>query len=168
MPTPVHRTGYLDAFDHRFDVLSPQPSGSGETACSPPLERRERACWLPGPRTGGYIGPHPPALQLSAGQQLSSVGPAGGEGQFVLITTSSGAAQLDVVDGPGASWHQLVSPPAGTATVAFGPARASGPPTPQALATTTTVLTVWTLDQASNAWVKSQAIDVPIEFGSSS
>jgi hypothetical protein len=59
-------------------------------------------------------------------------------------------------------WHELPPPPAGTATVAFGGAD------PDALVVSGTVLTVWSLALAANAWAKGQVIRVPVQFGSSS
>jgi hypothetical protein len=145
----------------RVDVLSLQPTASGLTALLAAAGASETTLLAAWSEHGGVDWALSPALPLSAGQRLSSLGPAGGEGQFALITSSSGAEQLDVVNGPGASWRPLPAPPAGTATVAWAPA-------PQALVADNTVLTVWTLEPASSAWVKAQTINVPIQFGSSS
>jgi hypothetical protein len=83
------------------------------------------------------------------------------------MSNSSGSEQLDLVDGPDASWHSLPSPPAGTATVAFGPAGgAAGPSPAQALVANGTSLTVWTLGPVSTGWARGQVIHVPIQFGS--
>lgn len=102
------------------------------------------------------------ALPLSASDEVSSFGPTRGNGIFVLLRASSGPAQLAVASGPGAGWQQLAPPPAGTATVAFGPASSV-----EALAVQDTVLSVWTLTAHSREWVHGQTIKVPIEFGSS-
>jgi hypothetical protein len=53
--------------------------------------------------------------------------------------------------------------PAGTATLAFGPAGSL-----DALTVTSGVkLTDWRLASASSTWVKTQTITVPIQYGSS-
>jgi hypothetical protein len=153
----------------RLDVLSLQPTSGGLAAvlaASGPSGSSLLAAWT---RDGGLNWAVSPALQLPADQQLTSMGPAEGDGLFVLMSSSSGSEQLDLVDGPGASWHSLPTPPAGAATVAFGAAGdATGPGTAQALVADGTVLTVWTLGTASSGWAKGQAIHVPIQFGSSS
>jgi hypothetical protein len=102
------------------------------------------------------------SLPLGAGGQLTSFGPKSGSGFFVLLRSGSGVHHLFVV-GPGAAWRPLVSPPPNTATVAF----ASGG-TVDALAVQLGVLTVWTLPPASGSWTRSQVLDVPIRYGSSS
>ncbi len=156
----------------RIDVLSLEPTSGGLAAllaasgASGASGISLLAAWS---RDGGVHWAVSPALQLLASQQLRSMGPAGGDGVFVLISSSSGSEQLDRIDGPGATWHSLAPPPAGTATVAFGPAGgASGPGTAQALVAENTLLTVWTLGMPASGWVKGQVIHVPIEFGSSS
>ncbi len=103
-----------------------------------------------------------PPLRVSASEEVSSFGPTSGNGIFVLLAASSGAAQLAVANGPGAGWQQLAPPPAGTATVAFGPASSV-----EALAVQDTVLSVWALTAHPSKWVHRQTIKVPIEFGSS-
>ena len=154
----------------RIDVLSLQPRDGGLAAvlaASGPSGTSLLAAWS---GAGGLNWAVSPALQLSADQHLSSLGPAGGDGLFVLISTSSGSEQLDLVDGPGTGWHSLPPAPVGTATVAFGPAGATiaGPGPAQALVADDTVLTVWTLAPGSSGWTKGQVIHVPIQFGSSS
>jgi hypothetical protein len=103
-----------------------------------------------------------PALPMSDGSQFVSVGPTSGDGLFVLTSRHGGADSLDVVDGPGASWTALPSPPAGTATVVFPPRAA-----PQALVVDHATLTVLALSAASSVWVESQMVRVPIQYGSS-
>lgn len=102
-------------------------------------------------------------LPLGGSATISSYGPVGGDGFFVLTSGSSGAESLTVIDGPGATWSRLVSPPASTATIAAGT-----PDEIQAFSVKSTVLTVWTLAPAAIAWQKTQVLNVPIEFGSSS
>lgn len=153
----------------RIDVLSLEPTGGGLAAVLAASGGSDTSLLAAWSQDGGVNWAVSPAIQLLAGQQLSSVGPAGGDGLFVLMSSSSGSQQLDRIDGPGASWRSLVPPPAGTATVAFGPAgQAAGPGTAQALVTDASVLTVWTLAATATAWAKGQAIRVPIQFGSSS
>jgi hypothetical protein len=152
----------------RIDVLSLLPTDGGlaavlaaSAATGPSL----LAAWS---RDDGVNWAVSPALPLLA-DQLTSMGAAAGDGLFVLMSSSTGSQRLDLVDGPGAAWHSLAVPPAGTATVAFGPAGgAGGPGTAQALTASGTVLTIWTLSQGSSGWVKGQTLRVPIQFGSSS
>lgn len=101
-------------------------------------------------------------LALDNGQVVS-FGPDGGSGLFVLLQTRTGEANLVVSGGPGAAWQELAPPPAGTATVAFGP-----PSRPEALVASGTTLTIWSLDPGTAHWTVSQVIHVPIQYGSSS
>jgi hypothetical protein len=105
-----------------------------------------------------------PALSLTANEHAVSIGPANGIGLFVLTSSSSGANQLAVVNGPGAVWHQMPPPPRNTATVAFG----TGSSAVDALAAYGTTMTVWTLGAGSSDWTKGQVMPVKLEFGSSS
>ena len=100
-------------------------------------------------------------LLLGASEQVASFGPVTGNGLFVLLPPS-GSKRLEVLGGPSSSWLQLPPPPAGTATVAFGPAT-----TVEALAVNDATLTVWRLASKSDAWVRGQITQVPIQFGSS-
>jgi hypothetical protein len=101
-------------------------------------------------------------LPVSASQQVSSFGPTGSDGAFVLLTSSARPAQLAIANGPAAVWQQLPPPPAGTATVAFGPAASV-----EALAAAGTVLDIWALEPRVRVWVHRQTMNVPIEYGSS-
>jgi len=101
-------------------------------------------------------------LHLGAPDQVASFGPATGDGFFVLLSEPSGSKRLEVLGGPGSTWLELPAPPAGTATVAFGPRT-----TVEALAVNDTTLTVWTLASNPDAWVRGQITQVPIQFGSS-
>lgn len=98
-------------------------------------------------------------LALGRGHTVS-VGPVGGTGVFALTSDGQGDT-LEVDDGPGSGWTQLPSPPSRTATVAFSTTTA-----PAALAVDGSVLTVWTLE--AQTWSRSQTMDVPIAYGSSS
>ncbi len=122
-----------------------------------------------------------PPLGLSRSMTVASYGPEAGEGEFVLTSTktstgqtstgqtgagqtglSQGVGRAEVVGGPGQAWAQLPTPPAGTATLAFG---RSG--SVDAFAVDDTQLGIWSLDAKSASWVKGQVISVPIQFGSS-
>ena len=117
------------------------------------------AAWTTG--TGPWV--VSPGLTLASNDGLVSFGPASGSGLFVLSSTQSGSRRLAVVDGPGATWRQMLPPPSSTATVAFSPTSS----TTEAFAVHDSTMTVWALGSGSNAWVKGQVVQVPIEFGSS-
>jgi hypothetical protein len=84
----------------------------------------------------------------------SGFGPGGSV--WVLL----GGGRAEAVTGAGGSWQALAPVPKGTATLA--PEADGGY---DALAVSGSVLTVWRL--AAAAWAKVQAINVPIEYGSS-
>jgi hypothetical protein len=96
----------------------------------------------------------PPLRLTGAGAPVASFGPSG------AIVASAGRA--DVIGGPGGSWRSLPALPAGTATVAPGPAGAF-----DALTVHRARLTVWRLGPESATWRVAQVIDVPIQYGSS-
>jgi hypothetical protein len=102
------------------------------------------------------------ALRLSPSQRVVSVGPASGVGLFVVLSGSGGSEEGEVVGGPGVSWQSLPALPEGTSTLTFAPAN-----TVDALAANDTAFADWRLSPGSGHWVKGQAIEVPIEFGSS-
>jgi hypothetical protein len=102
------------------------------------------------------------ALRLSPSQRVLSVGPASGFGVFVLLSEPGGSEEADVAGGPGISWQLLPTLPRGTSTLAFGPTNAV-----DALAVNDTAFADWLLSPGSGHWVKGQAVNVPIEFGSS-
>jgi hypothetical protein len=106
-----------------------------------------------------------PTLMLARAGRLASFGPASGTGFFVLSTTSPKATRLAAIDGPGANWTQLPSPPRHTATVAFAP---TSPSTIDALTDGVSAMTVWSLQSGSPDWVRSQVLHVGLKFGSSS
>lgn len=87
----------------------------------------------------------------------SSFGP-GGEAAIVLDGHQGETAS----PGPGASWQQLPALPRGTATLAPGTQGNL-----DALTVDRTVLTIWQLGQGSATWHATQAINVPIQFGTS-
>jgi hypothetical protein len=60
------------------------------------------------------------------------------------------------------TWRSLPALPAGTATLAPGPAGGI-----DALAVHRTRLTIWQLATGATAWTATQAIGVPIQYGSS-
>ena len=99
-----------------------------------------------------------PAFRLGAAYAESvSVG-AGGAAAVVL----SGHRGVTLA-GPGASWRALPSLPAGrTVTLAL---RAAG--TAEALVAGGGSLTVWQLRPGAAGWARTQAITVPIQYGSS-
>jgi hypothetical protein len=91
--------------------------------------------------------------------KVESFGPSSGPGWFVLTTDPSGAKSLEVL-GSTASWVRLPTPPAQSATAAFGPG-----PNVDVLGVNGGLMTDWRL--ASSRWAKTQVIDVPIPYGSS-
>lgn len=98
-----------------------------------------------------------PVLRLGGAQLTStSFGPAAA----AAIVLNGNRAET--ISGPGAVWRALPALPAGTATLAPGPAGGF-----DALAVHGTRLTVWQLAAGSASWRVTQAIDVPIQFGSS-
>jgi hypothetical protein len=102
------------------------------------------------------------ALRLSPSERVTSVGPAGSGGFFVLLSASGGPDRAAVVATAQSQWTELPSPPPGTATLAFGPGTSV-----EALAVNTATLTVWTLGSAGG-WHKGQVMTVSIDYGSSS
>ncbi len=103
-----------------------------------------------------------PSLPLTSFDEVTSYGPAKPNEMFVLLAVSRGRDRLELVGGSGKAWQSLPSPPVGTATIAFPPGA-----TAEALAEDNSVLTVWRLNQASDGWVKTQVMTVPIGYGSS-
>jgi hypothetical protein len=101
-------------------------------------------------------------LQLTPSEGITSVGPAGAGGFFVLFSSSSGTSRAAMLAAPETGWQALPTPPPGTATLAFGPGT-----TVEALAVNEATLTVWTLG-ASGSWHQGQVMTVQIDYGSSS
>lgn len=98
----------------------------------------------PGLRTGGK------------GVLSASFGPGGAAG-LVLA-----GGQGEVLAGPGSTWRRLPALPSGSQVLAIG---AGGQV--EALASHGSVLTVWATGPASSGWAREQAINVPIQYGSS-
>lgn len=84
-----------------------------------------------------------------------------GPGGAAAVVLSGGRGEMFA--GPGSSWRQLPVLPAGTQVLAMGTRGQV-----EALASHESVLTVWTAGPASTGWVREQAINVPIQYGSSS
>jgi hypothetical protein len=80
-------------------------------------------------------------------------------GTIAMVLNGNQAA---TIPRDGSAWLVLPTPPAGTATLAPGP---SG--TIEALAVHGTRLTIWQLQPSSTTWHTTQALEVPIQFGSS-
>lgn len=145
----------------RVEVISLQASGGGVRALLG-LERPsgELALLAASYRAGRWR--VTPPLALGASEQLSSSGSAGAGGSFVLLSGGAAGARVLVSSAPGAGWRELATPPAGTATLAFGPGARV-----EALAVAGTTLEVWALAPNARAWTRRQDVNVPIEFGSS-
>ncbi len=101
-------------------------------------------------------------LQLTAPERVASVGSDGSGGFFVLLSGSAGPDRAAVLGADQSQWRELPLPPAGTATLAFGPGTSV-----EALAVDTATLTVWTLG-STGGWHKGQVMTVSIDYGSSS
>lgn len=102
-------------------------------------------------------------LPLLKGDRLLSYGATPDGGLFVLVARPGTDDELAVASASSRRWRQLPAPPLGTATVAFGPGSAV-----DALATTSTALTVWELAGNVGTWAESQVLHVAIQYGSSS
>lgn len=97
-------------------------------------------------------------LRLSSATIPSSAFGVGGAMSVIL-----GGGRAAAISGPGSSWRSLPALPAGTATLAFGPAGGL-----DALTVTSGVkLTDWRLAPASSIWAKTGTISVPVQYGSS-
>jgi hypothetical protein len=105
---------------------------------------------------GGHWALSPPLPLNSAKLSSASFGPAGG----AAIVLSGNRARA--ITGPGAAWRPLPALPSGTATLAPGPGGRL-----DALAIHRNRLTVWQLSPGAPAWQSSQAMVVPIQYGSS-
>jgi hypothetical protein len=113
------------------------------------------AAWSPD--SGSHWTLSPPLRLNGAAPSSASFGP--GDATAIMLNGSRGQA----VAGPGALWRALPALPPGTATLAAGPAGGF-----DALAVARTKMTIWQLAPRSATWAKSQVINVPIQFGSSS
>lgn len=100
-------------------------------------------------------------LVVRRGEQLVSFGPSRAAGIFALLKMPTGEERLEVAT-PGAPWQALVTPPTGTATVAFGPSSV------EAFLAKGSVLNIWSLAPGPNSWSRHQVLDVAIQYGSAS
>jgi hypothetical protein len=82
-----------------------------------------------------------------------------GPGAAMVLNGNRG----ETVAGPAASWRSLPALPPHTATLAPGPGGGF-----DALAVDRSTLTIWQLAPGSAAWTRTQAINVPVQFGSAS
>jgi hypothetical protein len=98
-----------------------------------------------------------PAIRLH-GAELTSAS-FGTDGAAALVLTGNRA---ETITGPGAAWRSLPTLPPGTATLAPGPSLGF-----DALAVHGTRLTVWQSGPGATAWRATQAMNVPVQFGSS-
>jgi hypothetical protein len=105
---------------------------------------------------GSHWALSPPLKLAGAKPDSASFGPSGA----ATVVLSGNRAQA--IAGAGDQWQSLPALPAGTATLAPGPAGGF-----DALAVHRTRLTVWQLDPGSATWRTTQTLNVPIQFGSS-
>lgn len=145
------------SLDHtQIEILGLEATGNIETALfgvTDPAGKALLAAWT---ADGGHSWTTSPRLPLKD-DQLTSFGQAGGGGLFVLSSTPSNSAVLDLIDGPSATWRPVVAPPQTTATVAFQSGKAV-----DAFAVNASTLTVWSLE--GGGWAKSQVIHVPLAY----
>jgi hypothetical protein len=115
----------------------------------------------PLPPPGGWDA----SAALPASGQVTASGTLPAGGSWVLLSGGRAAT----IDGPAtatrgaAQWTLLPPVPARTTVLAAGPGGAV-----DALAVSGTTLTVWQLAPKAAAWSQVQAINVPIQTGSSS
>ena len=100
-----------------------------------------------------------PVLRLGGSYAVSASFSSSG-GVAVVLAGNRGAT----LAGPGSSWRQLPALPAGRAVTLALPAAG----TTDALAADGGTLTAWQLRDGSATWSKTQTINVPIQYGSSS
>jgi hypothetical protein len=112
------------------------------------------AAWSTG--NGGHWALSPMIRLRGAEVTSASFGPSGA---VAVVLTGKRA---ETITGPGAAWRPLPTLPTGTATLAPGPSGGF-----DALAVHRTRLTVWQLAPGTPAWRATQAMNVPVEFGSS-
>jgi hypothetical protein len=113
------------------------------------------AAWSTG---GGQHWALSPPVRLN-GAHLTSASFGPGRTAAIMLNTDQG----ETIAGPAGPWRPLPTLPAATATLAPEPAGGL-----DALAVHRTVLTVWRLAPGSASWARTQTINVPIQFGSSS
>ena len=112
------------------------------------------AAWSAG--NGGHWALSPVVRLRGAELTSASFGPSGAA---ALVLTGNRA---ETITGAGAAWRSLPALPAGTATLAPGPSGGF-----DALAVHRTRLTIWQLGPGTTAWRATQAMNVPVQFGSS-
>ena len=95
-----------------------------------------------------------PPLRIRAKLPVASFGPT----ETIVLNGTAAAA----IPTAGGAWRSLATVPAGTATVAPGPAGEF-----EALAVHRARLTIWQLTAGSPTWRTTQVMNVPIQFGSS-
>jgi len=96
---------------------------------------------------------------LRAGGTAATSASFGGEGMGVVLAGN----RAETISGPGSSWRRLPALPGGrTVTLAL-----PGTGSTEALAADAGTLTAWQLAGSPSAWVKTQTIKVPIQYGSS-
>ena len=98
-------------------------------------------------------------LLTPGGPALTSASFGPGGTAAIIIPGNRG----ETITSTGKSWRPLPPLPPGTATLAPGPGG-----TADALAVNRATLTIWRLAPGGAAWTKTQAINVPIQYGSSS
>ena len=97
---------------------------------------------------------------LRAGVTAAVSASFGDEGIGVVLTGN----RAETISGPGSSWRRLPALPGGrTVTLAL-----PGTGSTEVLAADAGTLTAWQLAGNPGAWVKTQTIKVPIQYGSSS
>jgi hypothetical protein len=117
------------------------------------------ALWRP---DGGAWSVSPPLSVGASAKLLSTALGTGGE-MVVLVEGPRGNRMVEEVSGPGRAWSVLPLAPSGTATLAPLPGGSV-----DAFAVNGAHLVVYTLDPGASSWVRSQSLDVPIAYGSSS
>jgi hypothetical protein len=113
------------------------------------------AAWnsTPGSATWTLSAPEP------VGGALISTGVTTGAGFVVLTKDSTGALTAAAIAGPGGTWSQLGTPPAGTAAISISSNRSD------ALVVGSDTFTDYQLTDGQ--WVKGQTVQVAIPYGSS-
>jgi hypothetical protein len=144
--------------DHQhITVLRLTPTSSGDVAlleAGTGPDASLLAAWSAG--NGGHWALSP-VIRLRGAELTSASFGSGGTAALVLTGN-----RAETVTGAGAAWRSLPALPAGTATLAPGPAGGF-----DALAVHRTRLTIWQLGPGTTAWRATQAMNVPIQFGSS-
>jgi hypothetical protein len=112
------------------------------------------AAWSAG--NGGHWTLSPVIRLHDAELTSASFGPSG---TAALVLTGN---HVETITGPGAAWRSLPALPAGTATLTPGPSGGF-----DALVVHRTRLTIWQLGPGTTAWQATQAMNVPVQFGSS-